>query len=107
MTLPWTISKTLGSEIEYVFGYFESMLMKKIKIVPWGERIPILLKNGRKMHGGRWKIDFADNKFVFKTSNAKYNDSRNFSIKVVLEPYEKAVGVAIAVVQGMFFSYYQ
>ena len=82
------------------------MLTKKIKIVPWGDKIPILLKNGRKIHGGRWKIDFAD-KFVFKISNAKYNDSRNFSIKVVLEPYEKAVGVAIAVVEGMFFSYYQ
>ena len=55
------------------------------------------------MYGGRFKIDFADNKFVFKISNAKYNDSGNCSIKAVLEPYEKAVGGATAIVQGMFF----
>ena len=59
------------------------------------------------MYGVRLKIDFTDNKFVFKKSNAKYNASGNYSVKVVLEPYEKAVGVAIAIVQGMFFSYYQ
>ena len=59
------------------------------------------------MYGSRLKIDFADNKFVFKISNATYNDSGNYSIKVELEAYEKAVGVAIAIVQGMFFSYYQ
>ena len=59
------------------------------------------------MYGGWLKIDFADNKFAFKISNAKYNDSGNYSIKVVLESYEKAVGVATAIVQGMFFSYYQ
>ena len=55
------------------------------------------------MYDGRLKIDFADNKFVFKICNAKYNDSGNYSIKVVLEPYEKAVGVATVIVQGMFF----
>ena len=55
------------------------------------------------MYGGRFKIDFADNKFVFKISNAKYNDSGNYLIKAVLEPYEKAVGSATAIVQGMFF----
>ena len=105
--MPWTISNNPWSDIEYVFGYFESMLTKKIKIVPWSDRIPILLKKGRKIFGSRLKIDFADNKFVFKISNAKYNHSGNYSIKVELEPYEKAVGVAIAIVQGMFFSFYQ
>ena len=31
--------------------------------------IPILLKNRRKMYSGRLKIDFIDNKFVFKIFN--------------------------------------
>ena len=31
--------------------------------------IPILLKNRRKMYGGWLKIDFIDNKFVFKIFN--------------------------------------
>ena len=61
----------------------------------------------RKIYGSRLKIDFADNKFVFKISSAKYNNSGNYLIKVELEPYEKAVGVANAIVQGMFFSFYQ
>ena len=59
------------------------------------------------MYGVRLKIDFTDKKFFFKISNINYNDSENYSINVVLELYQKAVGVAIAIVQGMFFSYYQ
>ena len=31
--------------------------------------IPILLKNRKKMYGGWLKIDFIDNKFVFKIFN--------------------------------------
>ena len=31
--------------------------------------IPNLLKNRKKMYGGRLKIDFIDNKFVFKIFN--------------------------------------
>ena len=46
--------------------------------------IPILLKNRRKMYSGRLKIDFIDNKFVFKIFNN--NSLRlNYSIKVELE----------------------
>ena len=101
--LPWNINKMPGSDFGYIFAYIQSGSTKKIKIVSWGDMIPIILKNGRKMYDGRLKIDFADNKFVFKICNAKYNGSGNYSIKVVLEPYEKAVGVATAIVQGMFF----
>ena len=46
--------------------------------------IPILLKNRKKMYGGWLKIDFIDNKFVFKIFNN--NSLRlNYSIKVELE----------------------
>ena len=46
--------------------------------------IPILLKNRTKTYSGRLKIDFIDNKFVFKIFNN--NSLRlNYSIKVELE----------------------
>ena len=107
LTLPWNISKTPGSEIEYIFAYFTSIVTKKIKIVTWGDRTPILLKKGRKIFGGRLSIDFNDNQFAFKIWNAVFNDSGSYSIKVAVEPNEKAVGAAIVIVQGKFFSYYQ
>ena len=42
--------------------------------------IPILLKNRKKMYGGWLKIDFIDNKFVFKIFNnnsLRLNDLEN------------------------------
>ena len=65
------------------------------------------MRGAEKIYDNRLKTDLAGNKFSLKIINAKYIDSGNYSVEVLLKPFEEAVQVATVNVYGMFFGYFQ
>lgn len=105
ITMQWSINKTAEFEIS-INAYFQSQTIKKTKIVYWGNKEPRVLTDGEKNYSGRLETHWVDSKFTLKISNAKYSDSGNYSVRVLLskERLSRLVfGFATVNVHGMFF----
>ena len=106
--MQWRINKTAGYNINYIWAFAQPQSIKKTQIVGWFSSKP--LPDPLNIYFDRLKAEFADNIFTLKITNAKYNDSGNYSVEVLVKRGEHRVGVtdvATVKVHGMFFSYCQ
>ena len=79
-------------------------MVKKTKVVTWGNEEPVVLRYGENIYGDRLRTDFADDIFTLIIFNATYNDSGNYSVEVGVKPGEDVVDVATVNVHGILFS---
>ena len=86
ITMQWIINLTGRSSIDSVQIYAQLRLNEKTRILSWVDGKHVLSTHGEKIYGNRLITDLTDSKFALKITNVQYNDTGNYSMRVVSSP---------------------
>lgn len=79
-----------------------------MQIVKWDVKDPVITKDGEIHYNNRLTTILTDSKFTLKITNAQYNDTGNYSMRVITEnPFRKADDTATVHVYGMYSCYFK
>lgn len=98
----WT-NKPVKRTIEYINLYVQDQSNDRKQVTYWVDSKPHVFQHGKDIYGDRLIPNFTDNKFLLTIHNVKYEDSRNYSVRVSLFPDGRKDVNVILYVHGMFF----
>ena len=102
--MQWNINLPTGSSIRLIEAYVQFQSKRKTQIITFGIRKPLVSRNGKKHYKNRLIPDLSNSKFTLTITDAKLNDSGNYSLYVISEqPLEEADASVTVYIHGMFF----
>ena len=87
------INPPIGSSIRLIEAYVQFQSKKKTQIITFRGRKPMVSRNGNRYYENRLIPYLSNSKFTLAITDAKYNDSGNYSLYVISEqPLKEADG---------------
>ena len=104
--MDWFINRESDqSNIDYIRAYGQFQLKEKEQIGIWTPSEMLITPFAKEHFNDRLKSHYFNNKFTIKISDAKYEDSGTYYVKVLMRSFKYSNSAVMVNIYGMLFSY--